>query len=240
MQELIEAFKQEMLKQLQEDLKRSEKWELEDEVFREILTSLSNSSPYDIVLNNCTQEYIFYVLKKSIFFNVNKYNFRVYLFFEDVDVPESKPNHAALWCHDERTLSMNLYDIVDKKLKDKISDNLYMAKIETLSLLCSIECVALIHHEIAHKMFGERLKDINKLQDPNDLRNHSEYNSVLSELYHYMIKRLNLDTNNVEIIEKFLDDLSRSNEQLDSHLWRRISKLDRNKLIKHIQRFRRG
>lgn len=115
-----------------------------------------------------------------------------------------------------------------------------MAKIETLSLLCSIECVALIHHEIAHKMFGERLKDINKLQDPNDLRNHSEYNSVLSELYHYMIKRLNLDTNNVEIIEKFLDDLSRSNEQLDSHLWRRISKLDRNKLIKHIQRFRRG
>ena len=237
MQELIEAFKHEMLKQLQEDLKRSEKWKLEDGVFREVLTSLSNSSPYDIVLNNYTQEYIFYVLKKSIFFNVNKYNFRVYLFFEDVGMPESTPGHAALWCHDTRTLSMNLYDIVDKKLKDKISDNLYMAKIETLSLLCSTECVALIHHEIAHKMFGERLKDISKI--PN-LRNHSEYNSVLSELYHYMVKRLNLDTNNVEIIEKFLDDLSRSNEQLDSHLWRRISKLDRDKLIKHIQRFIRG
>ena len=240
MQELIEAFRQEMLKQLQEDFKRSEKWEIEDEIFREILVSLSNSSSYDVVLNNCTQEYVFYILKKSIFFNVNKYKFRVYLFFEDIGMPESKPNHAALWCHDERTLSINLYDVVDKKLKDKISDNLYMAKIEALSLLCSIECVALIHHEIAHKMFGERLKDISKLLDPNGLRNNSEYNSVLSELYHYMVKRLNLDTNNPEIIEKFFNYLSHSDKQLDSHLLGRISKLDRNELIKHIQRFRKG
>lgn len=55
-----------------------------------------------------------------------------------------------------------------------------------------------------------------------------------------LVKDLNLDTNNTEIIEKFLDDLSSSCEQYDYHLWNRLSKLDRNKLIKHIQRFRKG
>lgn len=238
MQELIEAFKQEMLKQLQEDIKRSEKWELEDEIYKNILVSLFMSSPYDIVYENYTQEQIFYGLKKSIFFNVNKYNMKVCLFFEDVGMIDSSPEHAALWRHGVRHLAMNIYDIDDSF---KPSDDLNSTKAKCYKKLSkNKKFVVLLHHEIAHKMFGERLKDINKLQDPNGLRNHSEYNSVLSELYHYMIKQLNLDTNNTEIIEKFLNDLSSSHEQYDQHLLRRISKLDRNKLIKHIQRFRKG
>lgn len=238
MKELIEIFRQEMLKQLQEDLKRSEKWELENKIYSEILKSLIMSSPYDIVYKNYTQSQVFDGLKKSIFFNVSRYNFRMYLFFEDVGMPESAPGHAALWCHDTRTLSINLYDIDDLFKPD---DSLLITRLDCRDKLLNDEkFVILLHHEIAHKIFGERLKDINKLQDPNGLRNHSEYNSVLSELYHYMVRQLNLDTNNIEIIEKFLNDLSSSCEQYDQHLLRRISKLDRNKLIKHIQRFRKG
>lgn len=238
MQELIEAFKQEMLKQLQEDLKRSEKWEIENKIFENILASLLMSSPYDIVYENYTQEQIFHGLKKSIFFNVKEYNFRVYLFFEDVGMINSSPEHAALWRHGVRHLAMNIYDIDDSF---KPSDDLNSTKAKCYKKLSkNKKFVILLHHEIAHKMFGERLKDIGKLQDPNGLRNNSEYNSVLSELYHYMVQQLNLDTNNIIVVEKFLNDLSHSNDQYDWHLWNRLSKIDRNKLIKHIQRFRKG
>lgn len=231
MKELIEAFRQEMLKQLQEDIKRSEKWKLEDEVYKEILKCLMCSSENEIVCGNYTQNYIFYNLNGSVFFNVEKYNLKVYLFFENVGWKESSPEHCASWDIINRTISVNLYDIVKniKPLYDIKSTKIYLS-----ALLRSKKCGGIFHHEIANKMFSDRYKDLSRFNNQA-----SEHNSELSELYHYMVIRNNINTNNIDDILKFFDYLKNSDNRYDVSLWYRTSSYDQNKLIQQIQRFKR-
>ena len=84
MQELIEAFRQEMLKQL-EEITRKERHDRESEIIDEILNQLSIDDPTQVInYVNYTQQEMFDRFA-TVSVNVNKYDFITLFVYEPFD-----------------------------------------------------------------------------------------------------------------------------------------------------------
>ena len=235
---LREEFKNVLLQRLKEDIPRSDKYLEEDKILQDIIESIKNSNSNDKVWGDITQKE-FYSVNCGIITNVFKRN--LYVYFSIHGDSAVDPNKIGLYSKIDNLIYINLSGFRINFVNNLESNK----KILLRQLEINSDLILVLHHEIAHMMFGKNLSDKEFIKlfldtQQNGVNSANEYNSYLSEFYSIAELKFNRFLRDEKTVKEFLFFIllnkSQSMEGLKNFI---ITIKDFDKFVRDMIRFSR-